>query len=162
MAEPSEFLIVQNLQAALQAISTLTGSHYSVASTAVKLDPNANIEAMLRPSEFGEPPRVWPMVLIELKPDAWEYDPANRVKLTLPMTIHWVSESVPTDDKSLLQTFLRGCADVERAIAADITRGGAAYDTRITGRTLDLSLAGSRVWAQIETEIRLRRDFGTP
>lgn len=156
MSEPREFLIVRDVQAALRAISVSAGAYTSVADAAVKLDPNASIEDLIRP----DGPR--PFVLIELKPDGWEYSPANQVRLTLPMVVHWVSESVPTDDKSRLQTYLRGCADVERALAVDISRGGLAYDTRITERTLDLSMPGSQVWAQIAIEVRVHREFGQP
>ena len=80
----------------------------------------------------------------------------------LPVTIHWVGESYPHIDESRMQTFFRGCADVERAIGADPTRGGLAVDTRILQRTEDDSTAGAQVWAVIDTEIRLYRTDGQP
>lgn len=156
MTEPKEFLIVQSVQAALQAIKVSSGAYYTVAASAVKLDPNASIEDLIRP----DGPR--PFVLIELKPDVWEYSPANQTTLTLPMVVHWISDSTPTDDASRLKTYLRGCADVEKALAVDIARGGLAVDTRITERSMDLSMAGAQVWAQIGIQIRSHRTVGEP
>lgn len=156
MPEPRELLIVQSVQTALLAIAVAGGYYSTVAAGAVKLDPNASVESLMRP----DGPR--PFVLLELKPDTWEYSPANQVKLTLPMVVHWVSDSTPTDDTSRLQVYLRGCADVEKALAVDITRGGLAYDTRVVSREMDLAMDGAQVWAQIGIEIRVNREFGAP
>lgn len=156
MPEPIEFRILQNLQTALLAISVAGGYHYTVAAGAVKLDPNQNVEALI--ASGG--PR--PFVVLQLQPETWEYDPANQARLVLPVTIHWISDSTPTDDTSRLQTYLRGCADVEQAIAVDITRGGYAFDTKIVKRELDLAVDGSQVWAMVDVEIALRRTYGAP
>lgn len=156
MPEPIEFRILQNLQTALLAISVAGGYHYTVAAGAVKLDPNQNVEALIAPGG----PR--PFVLLEVAPEAWKYFPAGEVRLVLPVTIHWISESTPSDDNSRMQTFFRGCADVEKAIAVDPGRGGNAMDTRIVRREFETAVDGSQVWAQIETEIALRRTYGSP
>lgn len=156
MSEPRELQVLQHLQAALQAISVAGGSYYDLAALAVKLDPNVNVESLIAP----DGPR--PFIVLEWKPDAWEYAPASQLRLTLKPVVHWVSESVPTDDTSRLQTFLRGCADVERAIAQDTSRGGLAVDTRIVGRTLDLAVDGAQVWAVVDVEIHTRRTYGSP
>ncbi len=155
MPEPIEFQIVQNLQTALRAIAVASGYHYDVVATAVKLDPNQGVEALIPP----DGPR--PFVLIDVGKDRWEYFPAGELRLVLPVTIYWVSESLPTDDNSFMQTYFRGCADIERAIAIDPGRGALASDTRITGRTLD-SLGGAQVWAVIDVAISLRRTYGQP
>jgi hypothetical protein len=154
--EPIDYRIVKNLQAALLAISTTAGYHYDVAALAVKLDPNHDAESLIAP----DGPR--PFILLELGKERWEYFPAFQVRITVPVTVHWVSESVPTDDDSRMQTYLRGCADVERAIAVDISRGGLATDHRINGRTLDLAVDGAQVWAMVETEVRINRTYGAP
>lgn len=156
MPEPIEYLIVRNLQTALLAISVAGGYHYDVAGLAVKLDPNQDIEALIAP----EGPR--PFLVLEVLPERWEYFPANQVRLTLPVTIHWVGQSDPTVDESRLQTYLRGCADVERALAIDIGRGGYATDTRIVRRTLDPRPDGAETWAIIETAIAVNRTYGAP
>jgi hypothetical protein len=155
-ADPIEFRIIQNLLAALQAITVAGGYHYTVAATAVKLDPNQGIEALIAPGG----PR--PFVLIEVTPETWQYWPASQVELALPVKIHWVSESTPTDDASRLQTYWRGCADVEKTIAVDISRGGLATDTRITQRTLETVPDGSEVWAAIDVAMKLHRTYGQP
>jgi len=156
MPEPIDYQIVLNLQAALQAISVASGYYYNVAGAAVKLDPNQGVDALIAP----DGPR--PFVVLELLPERWEYFPANEVRIVHPVTIHWVSTSSPTTDESRLQTFLRGCADVEQAIAVDTTRGGLATDTRIARRTFDTALDGAQVWAMVETEILVHRTFGAP
>lgn len=157
MPEPIDFQIVQDLQAALGAMSVSTGYHYTVAVTAVKLDPNHEVEDIIAPTG----PR--PFVILELTPDeGWEYQPAEQLVFRLPLTIHWVSDSTPTDDASRMQTYLRGCADVERAITRDITRGGLAQDTRLVKRTFDTAVDGAQVWAQIDLEIFVYRTYGAP
>lgn len=156
MPEPIEFQILQNLQTALLAIAENDGYHYDVVDSAVKLDPNGDVEALIAP----DGPR--PFVILQVDPEDWQYFPAREIELRMPVTVHWVSDSTPTDDKSRLQTFFRGCADVERAIAQDITRGGRAFDTTMTRRTLDLAVDGAQVWARIELAINVHRTFGQP
>lgn len=157
MPEPSEYLIVRNLQTALLAIAVASGYHFGVAALTVKLDPNHDVESLIAP----DGPR--PFVIIEVKPDTWEYTHANRIaRLVLPMTIHWVSDSDPTVDESRLQTYFQGCSDVERAIAKDISRGGLAIDTRILTRTYDTVVDGKQIWAQVHIEISTKRIYGQP
>lgn len=155
-AESIDYQVVRNLQSALQAITVAGGYHFTVAATAVKLDPNHAVESLVAP----DGPR--PFVLLEIMADRWEYAPARQLELTLPVTIHWVSDSVPTTDESRLQTYLRGCADVERAIAVDITRGGLAMDTRVVKRTFDTMVDGAQVWGLIEVLMEIHRTYGQP
>jgi hypothetical protein len=84
------------------------------------------------------------------------------VRLVLPWTVHWVHESTPTSDDSRVQTYLRGCADIERAIAIDPGRGGRAIDTRIVKREFEAEVDGSQVWAMVDLAIALRRTYGQP
>lgn len=156
MAEPIDYQIVTNLQTALRAMSVGSGYHYTVTSTAVKLDPNQGIESLIAPGG----PR--PIVILEVPPESWTYFPASQVRIAMAVTVHWVSDSTPTDDASRLQTYLRGCADVERAIAVDTTRGGLAVDTRIVKRTPEPVGDGSQVWASVDLEILVHRTYGQP
>ena len=155
MPEPIEWRILQNLQTALRAISTASGHHYSVASAAVKFDPNQSVEEL---AESLNPP----FLIIEYVPETWQYFPASQVKLLMPLTVYWVHDTTPTDDNSRMQVFLRGCADVEAAISIDHTRGGLAYDTRIVKRAPEHVGDGARVWAVVDLEIALHRTFGQP
>jgi hypothetical protein len=156
VGEPIDYLIVRNMQTALGAMSVATGYHYTVAGSSVKLDPNHDVQAFVAP----DGPR--PFVILELKPEDREYQPARQVRIILPIRIHWVGESFPHKDESRLQTYLRGCADVERAIAADPSRGGLAVDTKVLSRTCDDSTEGAQVWAIIDTEIGFYRTDGQP
>jgi hypothetical protein len=155
MSEPTEFLIVQQLQAALLAISVATGYHHDLDALAVKLDPNQNVEALI-----GET-ALRPFIVLELTPDVFQYQAAMRTRLTLPITIHAIHDADTTDDEALLRTYLRLCADVEQALTQDISRGGRAVDTRILTRKLQ-ALDGRQVWAMVDTEITVIRGYGVP
>lgn len=156
MPEPISFRIVQHLQTALRSISVAGGYHYDVASVAVKLDPNSANDEVQSPGG----PR--PLVLIQVAPERRDYEPAGELRMVLPVVINWVQESDATDDDSRMEVFFRGCADVEQAIAQDVSRGGLAIDTRIVQCINNDDLDGSQVWAQIEVEIALFRQYGRP
>lgn len=156
MPEPISFRIVQNLQAAVRGISVAGGYHNDVAAIAVKLDPNSAVEAVKAPGG----PR--PLVLLRIHPERWKYDPANQLKLVLPVTANWVQESDATDDDSRMKVFYRGCADIEQAITQDLGRGGFAADTRVVAQTFNDDIDGSQVWGQIEIEVQFHRTYGQP
>jgi hypothetical protein len=153
--EPITFRVVQNLQAALEAISIVGGYFHDVAQTAVKLDPNVNVETLI-----GDQ-RLRPFVIIEVGPEPFEYQPAKRLKQRIPIVIHAVHDSDPADDSSWLKTFTRLCADVEQAITKDISRGGVASDTRVV-TTEFKSFDGQLVWAFVSIEIVVHRTYGAP
>ncbi len=156
MPEPLEFRIVQNLQTALRFISVANGYHYDVAALAVKLDPNHEVESLI-----GDEP-LRPFLIIDLSPDKYEYiEKPNRILLLMPFTIHAVNDTDPTDDDAMLKVYLRLCADVEKAIAADITRGNLATDTRIFEREMH-ELEGQQVQAMVKGGIREHRIYGAP
>lgn len=155
MAESIEFQIVKDLQAALLGIAIAAGFHSDLQALAVKLDPDQNVEDLIG----AEAKR--PFVILELTPDEFTYQPALVTTITMPLTIHVVSDFDPTDDDSFLRTYLRGCADVEQAIAADVSRGGLAVDTRILSREFQ-KFEAAQVWAMVKTEVRVRRRYGAP
>ena len=158
MPEPLDFQIIQNLQTALRGISkTATPPfHHTVMTLAVKLDPDHSVEDLID----NAPAR--PFMILELPPDGpWEYFPDDQLVATIPFMVHFVNDSDPTLDDSLLKEYLRLCADVEQAIAADHDRGGLATDTRITLRAMH-ELQGQLVWAIITGEIREHRKYGAP
>lgn len=155
MPEPREFLVVQNLQAALQGISVAGGYHHDLAAFAVKLDPNVDVEQLLG----AEKQR--PFIILEVTPDEFVYSPSLVVSVRMPATIHLVNDSDPTDDASWIREYFQLCADGEQAIAQDITRGGRATDTRITEREFQ-SFGGSQVWAMLKLLIDVKRVYGVP
>lgn len=155
MADPIDFRIVQHLQTALRGIATGSGYHYTVASAAVKLDPNKDVEALLGASKLR------PFIVLELGVDSYEYQPAQRVKVTTPVTIHLVNDSDPTDDSAWMLMWSRLCADGEQAITQDITRGGLAVDTRVLSRDFE-TFGGQQVWAMLKTQVTVLRTYGLP
>jgi hypothetical protein len=156
MSEPLDYQLVLNLQAALRAIAVASGYYATVASVAVKLDADQAVEDLERPD------LPVPFIILDIRPETVEYLPAMEIRQEWPIVVHWVADCDPTDDASRVKTFMRGCADVEKAIAQDVTRGGLAVDTRIISRTLDPSVGGSRVWAVIDLRVTSYRTFGQP
>lgn len=160
MPEPREWLVLKNLQAALQAIDVADGYHYDVRAAAVKLDPEQDVEALIHGEYNGSRPFVLVEVSTPERPPTWEYAEKGQVDITLMPTVYWVHESDQTDDDSRMLTFMRGCADVERAVTQDLNRGGLAVDTRV--RRCTVNGTGSEVWAVVDLEILVIREYGQP
>jgi hypothetical protein len=155
VAEPAEFLILQHLRDALRAMSISGGYHFDVAGSAVKLDPSVDVEDVIAP----DGPR--PYLLVEMKPETFSYRPMLQMRMTLAFTVHWVGEQIGRDDESWIRTFYQACADIEKAVTVDFTRGGRAEDTRIVKRTFD-AMFGTQVWTMVDLEIATNRTYGQP
>lgn len=153
--EPLEFRIVQNLQTALRNISVANGYHHDFQALAVKLDPNQNVESLIGDEKLR------PFLILALSPDLFTYYPASQILMQMPFIIHAVNNTDPTEDDSKLKNYLRLCADVEQAIAVDISRGALATDTRIFEREMH-EIDGQQVWALVKGEIRQSRTYGEP
>lgn len=153
--EPLEFRIIQSLQTALRSISMANGYHYDFVNLAVKLDPDQDVESLI-----GED-QLRPYLILAISPGEFEYFPAKQVRLFMPFVIHAVSNSDPEDDDDRLRVFLRLCADIETAIAVDITLGALVTDTRIFEREMH-EMAGQLIWAMVKGEIREHRTYGEP
>lgn len=157
MSEPVDLLSIQDLQTALQGIRENDGYFYGVAASAVKLDPNQAVDELVVPGGAR------PFVLIEVRNDTMTFvEKPDGIKHLFELTIHWVSESEPTDDTDRMRVFFRGCADVEKAITVDRSRGGLAFDTLIRRRQLDTGVDGSQVWARVDVDLDIRRTYGVP
>lgn len=157
MSDPIEYRIVVSLKAALQTIAIAAGYHHDVGALAVKMDANHSVEDLIGDSKLR------PFFILEVSPDVFaEYQPAKLVRIRMPVIIHAVHDSDVTVDEDWVQTYYELCADIEQAIAQDITRGGLATDTRILTREF-ATFNGAQVWAMAKTEIRVgRRVYGLP
>jgi hypothetical protein len=155
--EPIEFRIVQSLQTALRGISTASGYFYTVAALAVKLDPNVDVESLIGDTKLR------PFVVLELPPDTFGPPPFAPMgaRVTMPFILHGVHDSDPTVDSSWIQTYYRLCADLEQAIAPDITRGGLAVVTKLIGREA-VGFNGAQVWVKVTGEVQVVRTYGAP
>lgn len=158
MAVPREYLIVLNIQAALQAMRTRDGYHFNVEQIAIKLDANDDVESRI--GDYA----VRPFTVLQVNPDGWKVGGSrpNRADIVMPMTIFWMNETEDQTDTGRMLMFYQGFADVERALARDITRGSLAQDTLITSRTMRDREAGAQVWAQVDFEVRTCRTYGEP
>lgn len=155
MPEPIEYRAILALRDALKGMTVAAGYFYTVETAMVKLDPNQDVEAVIPPDALR------PLVLLQVFPERWTYEHAEQLALTLPATIHWIHDSDPLVDTDRLQTFFRGCADVEKAVAANIELGALARDVRIVERTMR-DLDGSEVWAMLRADIAIHREYGRP
>lgn len=167
MAEPIESRIFTHLKASIAALSVATGAYYTVQDSAVLLDPDQDAAALVAEGAAR------PFVIIETRAEDWTYHPSGEVRLTMPATIHWVHDPANAADAEIgvpsvlsgderMCVYWRGCADVERALASDTSRGGNAVDTRITNRTWQAAPfgGGQLVWAEISVEMIVYRGFG--
>lgn len=153
---PVEYRVIRHVQSAIAAIAAGSSYWHTVASTAVKLDPNHKVEELIAPNG----PR--PFVLIDVAPERWSYPQSGQVHLVMPLALHWIGQSDVTADESRDEVFFKACADLETALCVDLTRGGLAVDTRIVRRTLDDGMNGGQVWAMVEAEVALHRAYGRP
>ncbi len=158
--DPIEFRIIENMQTALKTISTQNGFHYDVQSVAVKLDPNHDVDALVGEASLASEP-LRPFIILVTPPDLFDYFPAKQIRLRMPFVIHAVNDSDPKEDAELQKTYFKLCADVEKAISADITRGALATDTRIFEREMH-EPNGQLVWSMVKGEIRVQRTYGAP
>jgi hypothetical protein len=157
MPEPIDYQALLNLQTALRGMATASGYHHTIASAAVKFDIDHDVESLVEP----DGPR--PFVIIEKLSEEWAMvEMPNGVKIQNPIRIHWVDKFTPAADTSKLQKYLRGCADVERAIAPDPGRGGFATNTTIVNRSWNTEANALMVWAHIDISMPIRRTFGQP
>ncbi len=157
MASPIEFQILQNLQTALKGISKRTGYYRDLSAFAVKLDPNQSVETLIGAQAYR------PFMILEVQPTRFEHldSPGTRLNIVLPIVVHVIDDSDPTDDDSWMQTFFELCADVEQAIAADESRGGLADETEIRSCEYHTE-GGAMVWAMVKAEISIFRNYGAP
>lgn len=159
--DPIEFRIITNMQTALQSIRRVDGYHHDLESVAVRLDPNYDIEALVGEATVEADSPLRPFIVLVTSPDLFDYYPSKQLRLLMPFIIHAVNDSDPTDDQELQKTYFKLCADVETAIAIDVTRGALATDTRILEREMHEPI-GQLVWSMIKGEIRLQRTYGAP
>lgn len=158
MSSPIEYQILLNVQAALRAVAVADGYYHDIEEAAVKLDPDVDVEELLRAGG------IRPFIYLQPLPEEWLYvGSPNGLELRWPLKVHWVNQTDdPTDDSARAKAFFEGCADVERAITRDISRGGLAMDHRIMARNFNVSENGTQVWAEIDTLIRVHRVYGRP
>lgn len=164
--EPRDYRILLSLKAALQAIAVAAGYYYDVSDVAVKLDAEQGLEDVLN----GTGPR--PVILIELRDDAREHEPANYIMYDRHYTVHWIhdptsiadvaqGEPSQTNDGDRARMFERGVADVEKAVSRDTGRGGLAVDTRVENvRWNKAEEIGRLVWAEVDVTIKAEREYG--
>jgi len=74
--------------------------------------------------------------------------------------VYFVNQADQTVDESLLQTYMRGCADVEQALGKENIMGGLAQMPRVVSRSF--SAVGGEVWSIVDIEISLYRTYGQP
>lgn len=155
--DPLDLRAVQALLTLLTGISTASGYFYDVAAGAVVMNPKEKIEDLIAP----DGPRPFVIIQMGANADSWRYQPADQLRVDMPVTVHWVHDAVAGSDASKAERFSRGSADVEKAICADRSLGGLVMDTRIQGRSLDDD-DGRVVWVVLPIVITFYRTYGEP
>lgn len=162
--DPIEFRIIADMQTALQSIRKINGYHHDVASVAVRLDPNYDIESLVGEATVQTEP-LRPFIIVVTSPDQFSYpEHGGRVFLLMPFIVHAVNDSDPSDDSDLQKTYFKLAADVETALVGTeqrLTRGGLATDTLILEREMHEPI-GQLSWAMVKGHVRVRRGYGEP
>lgn len=155
MAEPIEYRILLNIQDAIQAISTGGGYHFTVDDAAVSIDPVDAIEVILGRTVLD------PYFVLEIgsagRPN---YQRSEQMLEIVPVSIIAVANATQLDVVSRVKTYERLCADIEKAVVVDHTRGALATDTRIVNKQMNVNTGSARVVAIVQLEVRVYRQFG--
>lgn len=158
MTEPIEYRILLNVQSALQTISQGGGYFFTVGASAVSLDPVDTIDIVLGRAAAS------PFFVVEVgSAGRPTYQPASQILELLPINIiAFANAEQQQDPVAKTKVYERLCADIEKAMTVDISRGGMATDTRIIGRQMQVTTGSVRVVALVQVEIRVYRTYGAP
>lgn len=157
MAESIEYQVLLDVQSTLQGISVAGGYHFDVDADAVSLDPQDHMEIM-RPTSG-----LTPFFVIEVSPNRTiEYFQADQIREIVPIDITCAASTEQTDRLDRIRVFERLCKDVETALAVDVTRGGLVGHHQIENKQMGIMVGSDRVFAIVETTVRLHRTYGAP
>ena len=104
-----------------------------------------------------------PFFIVEVSPNRGiEYFPASQLLELIPIDITAAHDAEPLVATSRLSRFQQLCADIEKAVTVDVTRGGRVVDTLIRDKQMGMMVGGQRVIAVVQLELRLYRTYGAP
>ena len=157
MADSLEYLSVIDIQTALKNISIGGGYNHNVDAGAVSVDPADHIEVLTGALSHA------PFFIVEVSPGREiGYSGGNQTREFIPLDVTAAHDAEQLDPTSRLSVFQQLCADIEKAITVDITRGGRVTDTRIVEKQMGMMVGGQRVIAVVQLELRLHRTYGSP
>lgn len=157
MSTPVLLAIVLNLQTALQGIAQAAGYFNTVKATSVVLDPVALLTV---------PATEVPFIVVGHHQVAvsrtWTSRP-NAFQDVTRFTLQTRFDAPGTDVARKVTAYTQWIADIEVAVAADITRGGVALDTKVEQAQPYFGLPNENIcYAEIPIEIRWQRLYGKP
>lgn len=156
MAESNRFLLLQDVQTALRAISVAGGYFFDVENDAVSLDPMNQIAAMTGELLYD------PFFVIELAPtEDPPLFPSSQLIDELVIRISAATDAEQLEDDGLLKAFTRLTSDIEKAVEVDVTRSGLCSRHTMGGCQMGLIAGTTRVFAVCETNARVHRTHGT-
>lgn len=158
MTEPIEYRILLNARDSLQAISQSGGYFFTAEAGSVSVDPIDTIDIILGRAAAS------PSFVVEVgSAGRPTYQPASQILELIPVNIiAFANSDQQQDPVAKTKVYERLCADIEKAMTADITRGGMATDTRIIGRQMQVTTGSVRVVALVQLEVRVYRTYGAP
>ena len=148
-------LIIEALQAALQAISG-TNYHYPLSSLSqVTVDPGTQILAV-NPGDL-------PIYVIETTPDSVKhYQPAGQLLEIMRVNVHGRQDVDPLDPSQKLAAMENMKADIEVAVNVDLTLGGLVTDMRLLPPAEFVGMGSPITIVTQPIELRSYRAYGAP
>ena len=155
--DPLRQRIIAAIVAAMRANITGSDYHFPVLSSKqVTSDPTTNL-------------LTWngydlPMHVVEPTPDAVrEFYPATQIRDEFNLNITSRMDVSDTADPDLrMQTWEKLAADVERALAQDVTLGGLVYDVRVMPPRPFVGIGSPIVIVACPVSVRYHRAYGEP
>lgn len=151
---PAVLACLLSLQTALRGIAVASGYFYTVLSASVVLDPQ-DLSAV--------PSDQTPFVMLDIETGTIDYGTSRPVAVkndfTVPLLVR--VDAPGTDPDRKRTAAWQFYADVERAVAADPQRGGAAMFTYVQWPTFHFGLLDEpAIYLEIPIRIVLQRSYG--
>lgn len=157
MTETLTYRALLNLQTAIRSIGSRAEDFYKVEAKSVSLDPMDIVSIQTGRAKAS------PFFVIELAPsNRPSYGKSDQILEIIPVNIVGYVNAAAGDPLSRLMSYERLCADVERAIHADVKLGGLVGDVRIGPKQMQAVMGSQRVTAIIQIDLRTYRFYGSP
>lgn len=157
MADSLRLQVLKALKAALEQINGPVGGFvYNVThESMVTLDPTVNLMTVNNVD--------LPMFVVEPTPDGnRDFHPAMQVRDVFRVNVHARADADEANPMARAQVWEDLAADVERALAANVTLDSLVYDCRCLQPAPFVGVGSPVVIVVIPLEIRFHRTYGAP
>lgn len=154
MTETLLYNALLTLQTQLQTISEESGFYYSVQPDAVSLDPN-DVVSVVTGRQVKSP-----FLMLEFPASRVTHGRSDQMLESIPLNVIGFVLADLADPLSRLKSYERLCADVEKAIHANVRLDDQVLDTRLVSKQMIPVPATQRVMALMQFEVRTYRFYG--